>query len=159
MTGDQSLCSSGDGWHRLWQEKLCIFKGLQTYEIYISVCSVPTLQQSANLQVCQVVRLCFSAWGRAAADSVLTCMLGVMVMRARSAPQGKTCPEAAHDQRRNKRGDREPLIQHVWGGPRQPCWCGQLAAAQLHAGPSQGRTPPQAHPCVAFDSALKATDY
>lgn len=28
-------------------------------------------------------------------------------------PQGKTCPEAAHDERRDKRGDWQPVIQHV----------------------------------------------
>lgn len=28
-------------------------------------------------------------------------------------PQGKTSPEAAHDERRDKRGDWEPVIQHV----------------------------------------------
>lgn len=28
-------------------------------------------------------------------------------------PQGKTCPEAAHDERRDKRGDWEPVIQYV----------------------------------------------
>lgn len=53
-------------------------------------------------------------------------------------PQGETRAEAAHDKRWDKRGDWEPIIQHVWSGPWQPCRCRQSPETQLHTGPSQG---------------------
>lgn len=61
-------------------------------------------------QVCQVVR-CDLLCG-AAQHVDLHVEYHVNDSRLR-APQGKTSPEAAHDKRRNKCGDWEPVIQHV----------------------------------------------